>query len=422
MNKILFLFYSLFLCLFMGAFQFAGSAYAQTSDSVLFSLIIKNGHVIDPANDIDGVMDIAINDGKIALVAENIDARATQVVDAEGMVVTPGLIDIYWTLGDMPPDGFTFKVGVTTVANGSGVDWRSFPDYKRNLIDRSQTRVFTFLGLNGDGYQGGAGEINTGDVEAQMSARMARMYPDDIVGFQTTGQNFDAVNRAVEAGNQADLPVLTDGGRKHPQNSLAELFTTHLRPGDIYTHTYTILEDFNARETIVDIQTEELRPHILEAQERGIVFDVGHGSAFRYSLAIPAMNSGFYPNTISTNLSRGSMNAFAKDMLNVMSKFLAMGMELPDVIEASTWSPAKAIRHEELGHLSPGAVADVAILSVREGEFGYFETAGYRMDGDRKLECEMTIRGGRIVWDLNGIADPLNNYYRDGSQFRGHRF
>lgn len=395
---------------------------AQAEDSVLFSIIIKNGHVIDPKNGIDEVMDVALNDGKVALIAEEIQGRATQIVDATGMYVVPGLIDIYWTMGDIHPDGHTFRHGVTTVVNGSGVNWQTFPDYKRDIIDRSQTRVLTFLNIRGDGYESGANEINTGDVQASMSARIAQMFREHIVGFETTGQNFPAVNRAVEAGNQAEMPILTDGGRKHPQNSLEKLFMEHMRPGDIYTHTYTILEDLNARETLVDVQSGELRPHILEAQERGIIFDVGHGSAFRYSLALPARDQGFWPNTISTNLSRGSINAFAKSMLNVMSKFLDMGMPVEGVVERSTWNPAQAIQREEIGHLTPGAIADIAILKIREGEFGFFETAGYKREGTQKFECEMTIKGGRIVWDLNGIAEPLNNYYRDGTQFRGHRF
>lgn len=402
--------------------SFSTTVSAQTGESVLFNILIKNGHVIDPKNGIDGVMDVAINDGKVSLVAEQIEGRATQVVDASGMYVVPGLIDIYWTMGRIPPDGYTFRTGVTTVANGSGVTWRNFRDYKAEIIDRSQTRVFSFLTIRGDGYEGGPREINSGDTEAEMNARIARMFRDDIVGFEVTGQTFRAVNRAVEAGNRAGMPVMTDGGRNHPQDPLEELFTVHLRPGDIYTHTYTILEDFNARETIVDIRTDEIRPHVLEAQRNGIIFDVGHGSAFRFSQAIPAMRAGFYPNTISTNLSRGTKNAFARDMLHVMSKFLAMGMEFRDIVEASTWSAAQAILRTEIGHLTPGAVADIAILNLSDGRFGYFETAGYRIEGDKRIEAEMTIRGGRIVWDLNGIADPLNNYYRDGPQFRGHRF
>lgn len=114
----------------------------------------------------------------------------------------------------------------------------------------------------------------------------------------------------------------------------------------------------------------------------------------------------------------GSTNAFMKDMMNVMSKFLAMGMDLQQVIKASTWSPAQAIKREELGNLSPGGIADLVIFSIRNGKFGFYETAGYRMEGNQKLECEMTIKGGRIVYDLNGIAKPLNNFFRPGNQFR----
>jgi dihydroorotase len=211
---------------------------------------------------------------------------------------------------------------------------------------------------------------------------------------------------------------MLDGGRNHPHPSLEDLFTKHLREGDIYTHTYTIIEDINAREPIVDQQTKKIHPYFLTAQKRGIIFDVGHGSAFRYSNAIPAMKSGFFPNTISTELYIASTNAFMKDMLNVMSKFLTMGMSLQRVINASTWSPAKAIKREDLGNLSAGAIADVTILSIRKGIFGYYETSGYKMEGKQKLECEMTIKGGRIVYDLNGIAKPINNFFRSGNEYR----
>jgi dihydroorotase len=204
------------------------------------------------------------------------------------------------------------------------------------------------------------------------------------------------------------MPIMLDGGRNHPQPSLQDLLLKHMRPGDIYTHTYTILEDVKARGTIVDLYTSKLFPYVLEAQKKGIIFDVGHGSAFRFSQAIPAMKAGFYPNTISTDGSTGNMNAYMKDQLSVMSKLMAMGMDLGRVIRASTWAPAQAIKHEELGHLSEGAIADVAIFSLRKGKFGYFETAGDKMESDLKLECEMTIKGGRIVQDLNGIVKPLN--------------
>jgi dihydroorotase len=147
---------------------------------------------------------------------------------------------------------------------------------------------------------------------------------------------------------------------------------------------------------------------VWEAQKRGIIFDVGYGGiSFAFSQAIPAIKSGFFPNTISTDIHTGSMNNAMKDMLTTMSKFLVMGMELQAVIQASTWNSAKAIKREDLGHLSAGAVADVAVLTLRDGKFGYFDYTGYKIDGNKRLECEMTIRDGKIVYDLNGIANPI---------------
>lgn len=394
--------------------------FAQTA-SKIYGIVIKGGHVIDPKNQTDAIMDVAINDGKIALIAKSIDPeQATQVVEAKGMYVAPGLIDIHSRLGMNLPDGYTLRVGVTTIVDAGDADLNSFQDFKKNIIDRSVTRVLTMLNIKGDGYKGAAFGKNSGDMIAAESAKLALLNKKDVVGFKVdfVGPDWTPVDRGVEAGNLANMPVMLDGGRNIPHPSLGELFTKHMRAGDIYTHTYTIIEDINARDQIVDQQTKKLNPWFLDAQSKEIIFDVGHGSAFRYSNAIPAMKDGFFPNTISTDISMGSINAFMKDMMNVMSKFLTMGMSLQNVIKASTWSPAQAIKREELGHLSPGAIADLVVFSLREGKFGFYETAGFKMEGKRKFECEMTIKGGRIVYDLNGIAKPLNNFFREGNQFR----
>jgi dihydroorotase len=397
------------------------SVRAQT-----YSILIKGGHVLDPKNNINGVMDVAISEGKIAAIAKNIDAKqAVQVVNAKGMYVTPGLIDIHGHvffgtepdhylsngLVAVPPDGFTFRVGVTTIVDCGGAGWKSFPEFKKNVIDNSQTRVLSFLNIVGEGMRGGAYEQDTQDMDPKLSAAVARRYKDYIVGFKVAhfeGPEWTPVDRAVEAGKLAgDMPVIIDFGVSNPPLSIEELFLKHLRPGDIYTHTYTLL-DGNVRETIVDEATQKVKPFVWEAQKRGIVFDVGYGGAsFNYSQAIPAVKSGFYPTTISTDLHTGSMNGSMKDQLSVMSKFVALGMEVPAVIKASTWTPAQVIKREDLGHLSVGAVADVAVLNMRKGKFGFYDKTGYKMEGKQKFECEMTIRGGKIVYDLNGIANPV---------------
>jgi len=391
-----------------------------------YNILIKGGHVIDAKNNIDEVMDVAINDGKIAKVAKNIDAKqAVQVVDAKGLYVTPGIIDIHahvfaGTLPDhylansfsaLPPDGFTFRVGVTTVVDCGGAGWKSFPTFKKNIIDRSQTRVLSFLNIVGEGMRGGAYEQDTSDMSAKLSANVAKRFKDDIVGFKVAhyeDASWIPVDRAVEAGElAAGIPIIVDfgGDDSHTPLSIEKLFFEHLRPGDIYTHLYTELD---RRDPIVDTKTRQLRPFMKKAREREIIFDVGYGGAsFDYGQAIPATEAGFYPTTISTDLHTGSMNGAMKDMPNIMSTFLTLGMPLPEVIKASTWAPAKAIKREELGNLSEGSPADVAVFNLRQVNFGFWDRRGKKLEGKQRLECEMTIRAGRIVYDLNGIATPI---------------
>ena len=388
-----------------------------------YAVVIKGGHVIDPKNNINGLMDVAIQDGKIARVDKNIDSRgAGQVVDAKGLYVVPGFIDIHGHVfhGTEPdhaygngtsaiaPDGFTFRVGVTTIADAGGAGWKTFHTFKQNVIDISRTRVLAFLNIVGEGMRGGVYEQNTNDMDPKMAAAVARRYREHVVGFKVAhynGPEWTPVDNAVKAGEMAGLPVMIDFGGNNPPLSLRELFFDHLRPGDIFTHTFA---ELGSREAIVDTKNNTVKPFVLDAQKRGIIFDVGYGGiSFSYSQAIPAVKNNFYPNTISTDLHIGSMNGSMKDMLSVMSKFHQMGMDLPSVIRASTWNPAVVIKRDNLGHLSVGAEADVAVLNIREGNFGFFDYTGHKVKGSKKLECEMTIRGGQIVYDLNGIADPI---------------
>jgi dihydroorotase len=395
----------------------------QVSMAQSYDIVIKGGHVIDPKNDIDAVTDIAIDNGKIALVAKSIDPKqGVQVVDATGMYVTPGLIDIhthdfYGTEpdhayengnGGIVPDGFTFRNGVTTVVDAGSSGWRTFPTFKAQTIDQSKTRVLAFLNIVGEGMRGGY-EQNVNDMDPKMTALVARKYKDIIVGIKLAhydGHDWTPADRAVEAGTLAGgIPAMIDFGGSNPPMSIEELFLKHLRPGDIFTHCFGQL---GTREYIVDLQTNKVKPFVYEARKRGIIFDVGYGGiSFAYSQAIPAVKEGFFPNSISTDLHSGSMNEAMKDMLTCMNKFLAMGMPLHDVVQASTSNPAKEIKHEELGNLSVGSDADVAVLNMREGKFGLFDYTGYKITTNQKLECELTIRAGKIVYDLDGIATPV---------------
>jgi len=387
-----------------------------------YDLLIKNGHLIDPKNDIDGPMEVAVKDGKLLRVAKNISGEAAIEIDAQGMFITPGIIDMHThnfhgNLGtylangfsSVQPDGFTFRAGVTTVVDAGSSGWRNFAQFKQQTIDKSKTRVLAFLNIVGTGMKGGAWEQDLGDMDARLTAATARQYSNVVVGVKVahySGPEWDPVERAVEAGTIADIPVMVDFGGVEPELSLETLFMEKLRPGDIFTHAFGHVR---GRIPIVNDQGQ-LEPFATEAQERGIIFDVGHGGgSFRFDQAVPATEQGFHPNTISTDLHTGSMNGGMKDMANVMSKFLNLGMNLQQVIEASTWKPAQVIDRTDLGHLSEGAVADIAIFTVREGDFGFVDVEKIKFEGSQKLECELTVLDGSVVYDLNGISSPLWN-------------
>jgi dihydroorotase len=391
----------------------AGQILAQPQ----YDLLLRGGRVIDPKNHLSAVRDVAIKGGKIAAVETGINPqKAMQVVDLAGLYVTPGLIDIHVHVyagtgergsyaGDnsVYPDGFTFRVGVTTVVDAGCAGWRNFEDFKQRVIERSKTRVLAFLNIVGNGMRGDAFEHNLADMEVKPTLEMALREKSLIVGIKTAhyaGPEWDPVERAVEAGTQANIPIMVDFGANRPERPMGELVTRKLRPGDIYTHMYSGLRN-------EQVESGEVNPALWEARKRGVIFDVGHGGgSFVWKVAIPAMKEGFVPDSISTDLHIGSMNSGMKDMLNVMDKFLALGMSLEDVILRSTWNPAREIKREELGNLSVGAIADIAVLRLEKGNFGFVDIKGGRLHGSQKLVCELTLLDGKVVYDLNGISCP----------------
>lgn len=410
-------------CLLLGIFFVCFQVMSQ-SEKPIYDILIKGGHVIDPKNGIDGEVDIAVTAGKIVKVEKNLNVSdAKQVVDAVGLIVSPGFIDIHAHvfagtqadhylsdgLSALMPDGYTFRVGVTTVVDCGGAGWKNFATFKKNVIDVSQTRVLSFLNIVGEGMRGGNYEQDLADMNPGFAAAAAAQYKDIIVGFKLAhfnGTDWTPTDRVVEAGNLAALPVIIDFGGSRPNLPIQDLFFKHLRPGDIYTHTYAALD--GARETIVDEKTNQLKPFVIAAQKRGIIFDVGYGGAsFNYSQAIPALKAGLFPNTISTDLHTGSMNSSMKDELSVMSKFMNLGLTVKEVIKASTWSAAQVIHKPLLGNLSVGSEADIAIINIRKGNFGFYDKTGYKLKGNEKFECEVTIKGGKVVYDLNGLANPI---------------
>jgi dihydroorotase len=388
-----------------------------------YTTLIKGGHVIDPKNKIDAVMDVAIKDGAIALVAKNIDpAQAKQVIDARNMYVTPGLIDLhvhvfYGTKNEqaimdgstsVSPDAFSFRAGVTTFVDAGSSGWRHFPEFRKNIIETSQTRVLAFLNIVGEGMRGGPFEQNIKDMDAHKAAEFAKSDTKNIVGIKLAhyeGHDWSPTDSAVMAGRLANIPAMIDFGGSTPPLPMEELLMKHLRPGDIYTHCYA--EWPKTREPGVD-EYGKVKPFVLEAQKQGRIFDVGHGGgSFFWSQAVPAIKQGFIADCISSDLHTGSMNSAMKDMCYLMSKFLCMGLSVQDVIMKSTWKPAQAINRPELGNLSVGSEADIAILSLEKGSFGFQDITGEKLTGTQKLVSQLTFRAGKVVWDLNGMAAPV---------------
>jgi len=389
-------------------------ASVLTGQAQKTDILLKGGHVIDAKNKIDAEMDVAISDGKIYEVAHDISAEgAKKVIDATGLYVVPGLIDPHTHVfvgsksgfadgfNSVSPDDITLKAGITTVVDAGTSGWRNFPVFKKQVIDRSKTRVLAFLNIAGSGMTGFPSEEDINDMDARMTALVIKQFPDVIVGVKIghyRGSEWAPFDRALEAGRIADVPLLVEC---HLPLLPLEGILDRMRPGDIYTHSFCTASD---RMCLLDEQLK-IRSFVLEAHKKGVRFDVGHGGGmFHFAIAVPAMEQGLLPDSFGSDLHRFSMNSGMKNMLDIMSKFLNMGMAIEDIVFRATWNTAISIKREDLGHLSEGAVADIAVLSVRRGSFGFIDTKGYKMAGDRRLEAELTIREGKVVWDQNGMA------------------
>lgn len=383
-----------------------------------FDLLLKGGHVIDPANNIDKVMDVAISGKRIAAVAPDLDpSLAARVVDASHRHVTPGLIDIHvHAYHTREPEGLSivadhhsFRSGVTTMVDTGTAGSKHFLHFKRTVIDMSKTRIFAFINIVKSGMIGDF-EQDVNEMDPELAASIVLAYPEICVGIKTahywTYQSWDAVHtpwaavdRALEASAICKKPLMVDFWPR-PERTYPELLQK-MRPGDIHTHMY-------AQQFPVLNENKLPNKFLFEARQHGIIFDLGHGAgSFWFRQAIPAMAGGFSPDSISTDLHIGNINGPVIDMLTTMSKVLSIGMPLQETIYRSTVTPAHEIGHPELGTLTIGAEADIALLTLEEGEFGYSDCGRAKYIGSKKLLCSMTIRAGEVVYDPVGMAQPL---------------
>lgn len=385
----------------------------------VYDLLVKNGHLIDPLNRIDGKRDVAIAGGKVAAVEPDIDpALAQKVVDATGLYVTPGIIDIHvHVYHTREPEGLSvmadshsFRSGVTTMVDTGTAGARHFLHFKRTVIDMVKTRVFAYINIVDLGMQGEY-EQDIRTMDPEFAASIVLAYPDVCVGIKTahywTRLPWDAdhppwaaVDRAIEAGRICNKPVMFDFWPRPPERSYEELILEKMRPGDIHTHVFA--QQF----PVLDEQGKPSR-FLYEARERGVIFDLGHGmGSFWFRNAVPAMQQGFSPDSISTDLHTGNIHGVVVDMQTTMSKLLNIGMPLAEVIYRSTVTPANEIGHPELGQLSVGAEADLAIFKVLRGDFSFVDCGYAKMAGDQKLECQFTLRAGEVVYDPSGLSMP----------------
>lgn len=386
-------------------------------------LMLAGGRVIDPANGIDEVADVAIAGGRIVEVAPRLRVQAARRVELDGLVVTPGIIDMHTHVYTFQPatdacvqgmhaDAHLLACGVTTTVDAGTAGWRDFADFKERCIDRSVVRILAFLNIAARGMLHAESEQSERELDPRLAAAVAGSYPDLVVGIKTahywTSRPWDAehrpwtsVDRALEAAGRCGKPVMVDFWPRPPERPYPELILEKLRPGDIHTHVFA--QQF----PIVDAGGK-LHQHLFRARERGVRFDLGHGAAsFWFRNAVPALEQGFPPDTISTDFHMGNVNGPVVSMLRTMSKCLAMGMPLREVVERSTVAPARLVGHPELGTLSPGAEADVAVFRLESGRFGYADCGRARIEGSQDLQCALTVRAGRVVYDPSGLAMPL---------------
>ena len=389
-------------------------AVSLAAQQPAYDLLLRGGHVIDPKNNISRVMDVAVAGGKIARVAENIPAaQAKTVADVAGLYVTPGLIDIHAHVytgtpkravaprdTNVPADIISFRSGVTTVVDAGTSGWKTFPDFKQHVIVKAATRILAMLNIAGDGMGTGASENDPKNFDAEATAKVARENSDIVVGFKSAhyaGPGWASIDAAVTAGKLADMPVMVDFGSVTAERNLDVLLRDKLRAGDIYTHCYSGHRD--------ELLHGKVNPAMEAGRKRGIIFDVGFGAAsFYWYVAVPLVEQKFLPDSISTDIHIRSINAGMKDMTQTMSKILALGVPLDQVIRMSTFNPAKQIKKPQLGNLDIGAEADIAVLRMDKGSYGLTDSAGARYPGNRLLACELTVRKGALVWDLNGRA------------------
>lgn len=383
----------------------------MSSGAQALEMVIRGGRVIDPAQGLDRVQDVAIGAGKILAVAPRIEPGPdTRVVNATGKVVTPGLIDlhahVYWGATDLSiePDKVCGRTGVTTVVDAGSAGAATFAGLRHFIVERSRTRVLPFLHVSSIGLATDQECRYLELVDVEKAVQCVEANRDLIAGIKVRAnkmgvgdQSIFPVHLARDVADVTGLPLMVD--MYYPPPSAEQVFPL-LRPGDISTHMYKgyhggLLQNWNS----------EVRPGALAARERGVLFDLGHGAgSFSWEVARPAFDLGFRPDTISTDLHRGSVKLPDVNMPDCMAKMMALGATLEEVVRWSTANAAAVLRRPDLGTLTVGGPADVTVLEVTEGEFQYYDVAGRPYPGTHRIRAAMTVCRGVTTYEAEGAA------------------
>jgi dihydroorotase len=372
-----------------------------------FDLVLRGGRVVDPSQKLDAVADVAFAGGKVAMVGNALKVDpGTEVRDVSGYIVTPGLIDlhthVYWggtSLG-IDAEEFCRTSGVTTAIDTGSAGPGNFAGFRKHVIEPSQVRILAYLHVSHAGIYGFSHRVMVGESEEIRlmnpidAVQVADANRDLIVGIKVrVGRTSSGASGivplqiALEVANEVGMPLMCH--IDHPPPTYEEVVSL-LRPGDVLTHAFRPFPNApcTAQGTVKQV--------VLQARERGVFFDIGHGrGSFAFKTARAMLANGFYPDTISSDVHILCINGPAFDQVTTMSKFLCMGMSLYEVVKASTVNAAMALRRPELGSLKPGSVGDATLLSIREGKFDYEDVVGEHLIGDRKIASEGVVIGGR---------------------------
>ena len=373
-------------------------------------LILRGGRVIDPSQNLDAVADVAFADGKVAGVSERLEAGPeTQVRDVAGKIVSPGLIDlhthVYWggtSLG-IDAEEFCRRSGVTTAVDTGSAGPGNFAGFRKHVIEPSAVRILAYLHVSFAGIFGFSRTVMVGESQdirlmaPREAAAVAEANRDVIIGIKVRlgrgasgDQGMAPFEHALQTAEEVGLPLMVHIDEPPPTY---EELCARLRPGDVLTHCFRPFPNapVTAQGTI--------KPAVRAARQRGVLFDIGHGKgSFAFKTARAMLANGFLPDTISSDVHALCIDGPAFDQVTTMSKFLCMGVALPEVIRRTTVNAATALKRPELGSLKPGSVGDATILSVAEGEFDYVDVVGEHMTGDKKIASEGVVIGGRWWW------------------------